>query len=297
MNGCDGIVYSEATENFETALACIALQGGLRPDQVRPRVASDALGGAIRRLRRPDGGQRVLGLPHSSRELLDVHAHLGMADGSRRHDLVDQLGRHRQLQFCQYGVSTPGDASMTPWPSSDNSRCLASQPRMTNELPTAPTIVDRAEQTYVAISGSVTMQDIGAFGAQIPEVFGWLAARGLQPTGAPFFRYNVIDMERQLQIEAAVPVADIAEGADGVIVGVLPAGRYATVTHMGHSDQIKDVIAALLDWAWDKGLKWDVSETAAAERWGCRLEIYKTNPSEELDMATWETEISFRLAG
>ena len=34
MNGCDGNVYSESTENFLTALACIQLQGGLRPDQV-----------------------------------------------------------------------------------------------------------------------------------------------------------------------------------------------------------------------------------------------------------------------
>jgi chitinase len=34
MLGCDGNVYSEGTENFITALACIQLQGGLRPDQV-----------------------------------------------------------------------------------------------------------------------------------------------------------------------------------------------------------------------------------------------------------------------
>ncbi|HLK00608.1 MAG TPA: glycosyl hydrolase family 18 protein [Streptosporangiaceae bacterium] len=34
MNGCDGNVYSEATENFMTALACTELQGGLSPSQV-----------------------------------------------------------------------------------------------------------------------------------------------------------------------------------------------------------------------------------------------------------------------
>jgi chitinase len=34
MNGCDGNVYGEATENFMTALACIELQGGLSPSQV-----------------------------------------------------------------------------------------------------------------------------------------------------------------------------------------------------------------------------------------------------------------------
>ena len=34
MNGCDGNVYSESTENFMTALACTQLQGGLNPSQV-----------------------------------------------------------------------------------------------------------------------------------------------------------------------------------------------------------------------------------------------------------------------
>jgi chitinase len=34
MNGCDGNVYAEATENFLTALACTQLEGGLNPSQV-----------------------------------------------------------------------------------------------------------------------------------------------------------------------------------------------------------------------------------------------------------------------
>jgi chitinase len=34
MNGCDGNVYAEATENFATALACVPLQDGLSPSQV-----------------------------------------------------------------------------------------------------------------------------------------------------------------------------------------------------------------------------------------------------------------------
>jgi chitinase len=34
MNGCDGNVYSQGTVDFITALACTAIQAGLRPDQV-----------------------------------------------------------------------------------------------------------------------------------------------------------------------------------------------------------------------------------------------------------------------
>jgi len=34
MNGCDGNLYNQGTEDFIVALACIQLQNGLRPDQV-----------------------------------------------------------------------------------------------------------------------------------------------------------------------------------------------------------------------------------------------------------------------
>jgi chitinase len=50
MLGCDGNVYAQATENFLTALACIQLQGGLRPDQVGlglPASPSAAGGGFV----------------------------------------------------------------------------------------------------------------------------------------------------------------------------------------------------------------------------------------------------------
>lgn len=50
MIGCDGKVYSEGTEDFLVALACIQLQGGLRPDQVGlglPASTSAAGGGFV----------------------------------------------------------------------------------------------------------------------------------------------------------------------------------------------------------------------------------------------------------
>ena len=40
-----------------------------------------------------------------------------------------------------------------------------------------------------------------------------------------------------------------------------------------------------------------MTETDAGEAWGCRLELYKTDPSAEPDMSRWETELAFRIAG
>ena len=39
------------------------------------------------------------------------------------------------------------------------------------------------------------------------EVFAWLGGGGAAPAGAPFWKYNVIDMAREIEIEAGVPVA------------------------------------------------------------------------------------------
>ena len=160
----------------------------------------------------------------------------------------------------------------------------------------APEIVTRAEQPYVAIRGHVTMAEIGAFAVRTPEVFAWLGAHGVAPAGPPFLKYNVIDMMRQLEVEAGVPVEAATSGVGDVISGVLPGGRYATVTHVGHPSELMGVTKALLDWAAGQGLTWDMSPGEAGERWGSRLEIYLTNPREEPDMSKWVTELAFRLA-
>ena len=160
-----------------------------------------------------------------------------------------------------------------------------------------PEIVTRAEQPYAAIRTRVPMAELGAFAACIGEVFAWLGARGVAPAGAPFFKYNAIDMMRELEVEAGVPVAAAVDGDADVLSGVLPAGRYATVTHVGHPDKLVEATKALLDWAAGLGLKWDVSAgDDGEERWGCRLEFYLTDPSEEPDMNKWETQLAFRLA-
>ena len=162
----------------------------------------------------------------------------------------------------------------------------------------APEIVTRAEQPYVAIRGHVSMAELGAFAVRTGEVFAWLGSRGLTPAGPPFLKYNVIDMMRQLEVENGVPltapVEDTGEGE--VISGVLPAGRYATVTHVGHPSELAGATKALLDWAAGQGLTWDMSPGETGERWGSRLEFYLTDPREEPDMSKWITQLAFKLA-
>jgi len=164
-------------------------------------------------------------------------------------------------------------------------------------MQTEPEIVQRAEQPYVAIKASVTMETIGTVLSQLhPEMFAWLDANGVRPAGAPFSKYNVIDMQRELEIEVGVPVAEAVVGDQRFRPGVLAAGNYARTIYTGHPSGLVDATAALLEWAAKRGLAWDASDTPQGERWGCRLEVYETDPREEPDLNKWETHLIFRLA-
>jgi effector-binding domain-containing protein len=126
-------------------------------------------------------------------------------------------------------------------------------------MSTTPRITERAAQPYVAIGADVTMEQLPGLADRFGEVVGWLAERGLAPAWPPFFRYNIIDMERQLNVEVGVPVPTAVRGDDLVTAGVLPAGRYATAIHIGHYDGLIGAVDNLLQWAEAQGLDWDTS--------------------------------------
>ncbi|MFI0980088.1 GyrI-like domain-containing protein [Streptomyces sp. NPDC021093] len=160
---------------------------------------------------------------------------------------------------------------------------------------TEPVVVERGEQPYVAFRGHVRMDGFRLIADRFPELFGWLAARGTEPVGGPFFRYNLIGAKGELEIEAGVPVAVSLKPEGDVLSGLLPAGRYATVTHVGHPDGLIGVTAELLAWAEGRGLEWDMTAAEDGEHWVGRLETYKTDPRVEPDLSKWETELAFRL--
>ncbi len=155
--------------------------------------------------------------------------------------------------------------------------------------------MQRDAQPYVGRRESITMTEFAHVADHLPAMFGGPAERGVAVTGPPFLRYRLIDMSAELVVEAGIPVAGPVEVDEPTFTGTLPAGRYATVSHVGHPDELMAVTARLLDWAQDEGLEWDMSPTLEGEMWGCRLEILMTNPAEEPDMHKWETVLLFRL--
>ena len=63
------------------------------------------------------------------------------------------------------------------------------------------------------------MEELGSVVPPLTDrVFGWLAGRGITPAGPPFWRYVVVDMDNELELETGIPVASPVEG-NGEITG------------------------------------------------------------------------------
>lgn len=164
--------------------------------------------------------------------------------------------------------------------------------------PAQPTLVERPEQPYVAIRGRVTMDSIPSIADRFPELLGWLGEQQIALAGSPFLKYNLLDSDGILEIEASAPVAELPDTAasDLVVSGSISAGRFASLVHVGPYDGLLGATERLLSWIAEQGLTCDTSDTPAGERWGGRLEIYHTDPRQTLDPADWTTELAFRLA-
>jgi len=156
---------------------------------------------------------------------------------------------------------------------------------------TLPKIVERRPQPYVGIRRTVSIPFGSVVDATMPKLFQWVGAHGVEPPGPPFFKYNVIDMAKGLEIEFAVPTATLLRPDDTVVVGTLPAGRYATLTFHGHYDKLMDATAVLIGWAKERGIAWDSEMTPAGEKFAARFEVYPNDPREVPNPDDWETEI------
>jgi hypothetical protein len=93
-----------------------------------------------------------------------------------------------------------------------------------------------------------------------------------------------------------VPTKDLEQPDGGLVADVLPAGRYVSVTHVGHPDEHVDVTTGSLAWAQARGLAWDQHPSDTGDVWGGRLEVQHVGPLQGAELDKCESELLFRLA-
>ncbi len=82
-------------------------------------------------------------------------------------------------------------------------------------------------------------------------------------------------------------------GGDRVRPGLLPAGRYATMTCRDHARRAN---RHLIAWAPANGHAFDCRDDPAGDRFVCRYETYRTDPRTEPRKTKWAVELNILLA-
>jgi len=161
---------------------------------------------------------------------------------------------------------------------------------------TEPKIETRKEQGYVGIRTQVPMQK---FPEVIPQLIGetaaWLEKQGAVPSGAPFMRYHVIDMQGEMDVELGWPVNTTLSGDHRIINGIIPAGRYGTLIY---TDVTKGIEGnrALIEWAKAEGIEWDAWDVEAGHAFRSRIEFFLDGPDDDPNPTNWRTQVAILLS-
>jgi effector-binding domain-containing protein len=158
------------------------------------------------------------------------------------------------------------------------------------EIVEAPAVVSKPERHYAGIRVVTPFRGMFAVRDQLmKELYAHDVGDGLT-----FFRLHVVDMDGPMDIEVGVVTDRPVPAADRIRPGVLPAGRYATMTFVGHGRRAN---GTLIDWIRARGLQVDVEQEPAGDRFACRYEAYVTDPRTERMKTRWQVELGFLLAG
>ena len=161
------------------------------------------------------------------------------------------------------------------------------------ELIEGPRIVTKPE------TPSVGIRTITPFGGMLAvrdklmaELYEWLDERDVADVGNAFLRLHVIDMNGPMDIEMGVITTETLHGDDRVRPGVLPAGRYASLTYVNHPRRANHL---LVTWIRDNGFAADRWDESAGDHFACRYEAYLTDPRSERMKTKWQVELNIRV--
>jgi effector-binding domain-containing protein len=119
------------------------------------------------------------------------------------------------------------------------------------------------------------------------ELYSWADDRAIA-YGHTFFRLHMVNMGGPMDIEVGVATDEAVQGDGRIRTGVLPGGRYATLTYINHGRRANGM---LRDWAQEQGFTLDCAASSEGKRFGCRYEVYLTDPKSERMKTRWRIEL------
>lgn len=157
-----------------------------------------------------------------------------------------------------------------------------------------PRVYERPDEHYLGIRAQIPFK--GMFTVidkdLLKAIRVWMAEEGIAPAGQPFFRYYVINMEGEMDVEAGIPVASALPGNGRVLPGVMPSGRYASLIYVGTGYTGS---GALTRWASENGYGFDEWAVPQGMAYRARYERYLTDPKIQPLKSKWECEVAIKL--
>lgn len=148
-------------------------------------------------------------------------------------------------------------------------------------------ITEMDEIVLAEVRTRAKQADIGALiGDTLPQLFGSLAARGIQPTGMPMTVYHEWAGD-ECDVSIAVPVVTEFESQGDVTCSTLAAGRIVQAIHVGPYEGLAETYDKLQVWLKEQGLEMGMP---------C-WEVYLTDPETVPDPAEWRTRIAIPVSG
>jgi effector-binding domain-containing protein len=164
----------------------------------------------------------------------------------------------------------------------------------TRTMISQPGIYERPDEHYLGIrvqtpfKGMFTLIDKHL----LKEIRTWMQQAGIEPAGQPFFRFYVINMDGEMDVEAGIPVATALPGNGRVCPGVLPGGRYASLVYIGTGYTGS---GALTRWAIENNHAFDQWDVPQGTAFRARYERYLTDPKIQPLKSKWECEVAVKL--
>ena len=162
------------------------------------------------------------------------------------------------------------------------------------EILEGPSIVEKPDTSYLGIRVVTPFRGMLAERDKLmAELYDWLGSQHVGEIGNLFLRLHEIDMNGPMDLEVGAITPDGPIGDDRVRPGVLPAGRYASLTYVNHARRAN---GALLDWASANDVRLDKWDGPSGDHFACRYEEYLTDPRAERRKTAWRVGLNIRLA-
>lgn len=152
-----------------------------------------------------------------------------------------------------------------------------------------------SESHYAALVRNVRQKDIPKEIPPLGDVLiEMLKQNNIKVTGDFFFRYLSCTSSEQMTIEVGLPIEKTDAQPDGVVFKTFPPGKYLSVIHMGDYSKLIDAHMFLEKYSKENNLVLDERRADTIVEWGCRAEIYVTEP-DSTPIEEWKTEVLFLL--